>query len=296
MDHFLICAFIILALIFTYSHKLRLTSRILTLVLTAFFSYPSAAVAELTFDLGNCQISGEATIPITALGGEVISGNNFKQLSQYMGNIEDIFEGLIGRAPDQEFDYHGYNEGGFLYYNIVFVGPASIGSNEISASIQPYIRKTTNPNLSSVRSLSFIKATLGQSFYTASKDEFVNANGESITKVKVVLCGRYLSEINFNNTKQSVEGDVIYIYTSPNSLPESVRTPQIPEVAPLERNTSCDHVYVGQHFDGKERLAGLITIGVSYEVLGFSARSEQVTVRSLNGGNTYTIKCSQVTP
>ncbi|MBF9061295.1 hypothetical protein HKCCSP123_19110 [Rhodobacterales bacterium HKCCSP123] len=59
---------------------------------------------------------------------------------------------------------------------------------------------------------------------------------------------------------------------------------------------SCDHVYVGQRFRGRERLAGLITLDVTYEVLGYSARSEQVTVRSLNGGNTYNIHCSEVVP
>lgn len=61
-------------------------------------------------------------------------------------------------------------------------------------------------------------------------------------------------------------------------------------------SSRCDHVYVGQRFEGKEKLAGLISIGVTYEVLGFSAKSERVTVRSLNGGNSYNIHCSQVTP
>lgn len=75
------------------------------------------------------------------------------------------------------------------------------------------------------------------------------------------------------------------------------------DAAPTSSETSapsqvrmCNHVYVGQRFEGRERLAGLISIGATYEVLGFSARTEQVTVRSLNGGNSYNIHCSQVTP
>ncbi len=113
----------------------------------------------------------------------------------------------------------------------------------------------------------------------------INANGTPLTfsKSDFQLAEMQAIQADQSNDLQTAKAEIARLQAELN---RAKQTPQ--------RSSACDHVYQGLRFDGKERLAGLISIGVTYEVLGFSPITESVTVRSLNGGNSYNIHCSQV--
>lgn len=109
------------------------------------------------------------------------------------------------------------------------------------------------------------------------------------------LCDRFPAIIyfDFHSDDNGIYGGINLLINDPQYGNPSVSAPSPQSTV---TNSACDHVYVGQRFKGKERLGGIFTIGVTYEVLGFSAASEAVSIRSTNGGNSYNITCAQVTP
>lgn len=245
------------------------------------FSLPSTAFAELVFDLGNCRVTGTATLPLTALGSPHIDSGDWRSLSEHLGRTEDIFEDLIGRKPDQEFDLHGYSEGGFLYHDIVEVVPAT--GSTASTILRPFIVRTTNPNLSTVRSLAFVEATLGQDYYSAG----TSGNTEI---VDFVLCGKYFARLFFNLDSLRVEREAISIWLSPDALPASMREPTAPTSAPA-RSTACDHVYIGKEFEAR---GGVLRLKQRYIVMGVSERSGLVTIRGKHSDHRQEVTCLDI--
>lgn len=61
--------------------------------------------------------------------------------------------------------------------------------------------------------------------------------------------------------------------------------------APARRSTACDHVYIGKQFKSR---GGVLGLKQYYIVVGFSSRSQQVTIRSKNSSYRQQISCRDV--